>query len=198
MSLIPIVSKAFCAPTQTALTIRKRPRVVNGGGFVVLNPQQNVVFSVHGCGILGVNGELVVKDGGGASILFIRKKGGLVQALSACSERWRGYLMEFGRPNKPLFSLRDPKSCFAMKSAIRISVDRKDYSNGWDFEVKGCFLEKNCTINDRRGNIVAKVGVKVKASEDLYHVNVQPGYDQAFVIGVIAVLDNIYGESTRC
>lgn len=35
-------------------------------------------------------------------------------------------------------------------------------------------------------------------NNDFYHVMVQPGYDQAFVIGVIAVLDNIYGESTAC
>lgn len=35
-------------------------------------------------------------------------------------------------------------------------------------------------------------------SNDLYHVVVQPGIDQAFVFGVIAILDYIYGESTRC
>ena len=36
------------------------------------------------------------------------------------------------------------------------------------------------------------------ASKDLYHVVVKPGVDQAFVFGVIATLDYIYGESTRC
>lgn len=35
-------------------------------------------------------------------------------------------------------------------------------------------------------------------SKDLYYVLVKAGYDQAFVVGVIAVLDNIHGESTRC
>lgn len=39
---------------------------------------------------------------------------------------------------------------------------------------------------------------KVMTSKDLYHVVVQPGIDQAFVFGVIAVLDYIYHESTRC
>lgn len=34
-------------------------------------------------------------------------------------------------------------------------------------------------------------------SKDLYHVVVNPGMDQAFVFGVIAVLDYIYGESTH-
>lgn len=35
-------------------------------------------------------------------------------------------------------------------------------------------------------------------SKDLYHVMVKPGIDQAFVFGIIGVLDYIYGESTYC
>lgn len=33
-------------------------------------------------------------------------------------------------------------------------------------------------------------------SKDLYYVIVQPGFDQAFVFGIIAILDNIYEGST--
>lgn len=48
-----------------------------------------------------------------------------------------------------------------------------------------------------------QVGVReeveeVMASNDLYHVVVKPGIDQAFVFGVIAILDYIYDGSTRC
>lgn len=38
----------------------------------------------------------------------------------------------------------------------------------------------------------------MKEVEDFYHVVVKPGMDQAFVFGVIAILDHIYGESTDC
>ena len=38
----------------------------------------------------------------------------------------------------------------------------------------------------------------VNATEDFYNVVVQPGCDQAFVVGVIAILDNVHGESTSC
>lgn len=41
-------------------------------------------------------------------------------------------------------------------------------------------------------------GGAMKGSKEFYQVVVQPGYDQAFVVGVIAVLDNMHGESTRC
>lgn len=43
-----------------------------------------------------------------------------------------------------------------------------------------------------------KEAKEVMTSNDLYHVVVKPGIDQAFVFGVIAVLDYTYGESTRC
>jgi uncharacterized protein YxjI len=39
---------------------------------------------------------------------------------------------------------------------------------------------------------------KLMENKDLYHVVVKPGMDQAFVFGVIATLDYIYGESTYC
>lgn len=39
---------------------------------------------------------------------------------------------------------------------------------------------------------------ELMASKDLYHVVVKPEIDQAFVFGVIATLDYVYGESTRC
>lgn len=39
---------------------------------------------------------------------------------------------------------------------------------------------------------------KVMAGKDLYQVVVKPGIDQAFVFGVIAILDYIYDGSTRC
>lgn len=32
----------------------------------------------------------------------------------------------------------------------------------------------------------------------MYHVEIKAGFDQAFVFGVIAVLDYIYDGSTRC
>lgn len=71
---VPIVSKIFCSSSLTSLMVRKRPRVVSGGGFVVTDCSQNAIFAVDGCGTLGAKGELMLKDGDGEHILFIRKK----------------------------------------------------------------------------------------------------------------------------
>ncbi|XP_008792894.2 protein LURP-one-related 6-like [Phoenix dactylifera] len=195
---LPIVSKIFCSSSLTSLMVRKRPHVVHGGGFVVTDCSQNVAFVVDGCGTLGAKGELMLKDGDGEPILFIRRKGGIVQALST-RNKWNGYSMEYEGANKLIFSLTDPKSCLAMKKAIRIRVDPKGHNRDLEFEVNGSFVDKACTIRDCRGNVVAQVEVnELIGSKDFYYVVVQPGYDQAFVVGVIAILDNIHGESTRC
>lgn len=73
----PVVSKAYCSLSQTTLMIRKRPRNINGGGFVAMDASQAIAFAVDGCCVLGVNGECMVKDGNGNSILFISKKVGI-------------------------------------------------------------------------------------------------------------------------
>ncbi|XP_010911020.2 protein LURP-one-related 6 [Elaeis guineensis] len=197
-NIAPVVSKIYCSSSQTTLMVRRRPRMVNGGGFVVMNANQNVVFKVDGCGILGIKGELILRDGDGAPILLIHKKGGVVQALSA-HNLWNSYVMDYEEPSKLVFSLREPKSRLLRNGSIKISTDTNGRNKDWGFEVKGSFIKRACTINDRRGNVVAQVGLmEMMANKDFYHVVVQPGYDQAFVIGVIAILDNIHGESTRC
>jgi LURP-one-related len=72
--VMPIVSKLYCSTSPVVLLVRKRPVVVNGGGFVVTDRSNTVLFAVDGCGKLGAKGVLMVKDGEGESILYIHKK----------------------------------------------------------------------------------------------------------------------------
>lgn len=71
---MPIISKIFCSSSQVVLVVRMRPRVINGGGFVVTDCAQKVVFKVEGCAGLGAKGELIVRDGDGGALLLIRRK----------------------------------------------------------------------------------------------------------------------------
>ncbi|KAI4344618.1 hypothetical protein L6164_011823 [Bauhinia variegata] len=203
-SMMPIISKLYCSSSQTVLLVRRRPHVVNGGGFVVSDCcTQKVVFRVDGCGVLGTSGQLILKDGDGDALLLLRRKEGLVEALSIY-RKWKGYTLDYERSQKVVFNLKDPVSCLLRNNAIRICTEPRVVSNkGWDFEIRGYFPDKNCSVVDSWGNIVVQVGVKkeveqVMESKDFYHVVVKPGIDQAFVFGVIAILDNIYGESTYC
>ncbi|RRT53808.1 hypothetical protein B296_00011247 [Ensete ventricosum] len=74
-NMMPVISKIYCSSSPTTLTVRKRPHVINGGGFVVMNAGgHGVAFVVEGCGILGVKGEVALKDGDGGLILSISKR----------------------------------------------------------------------------------------------------------------------------
>ncbi|KAH9623554.1 hypothetical protein KSS87_011305 [Heliosperma pusillum] len=194
----------YCSTSQVVLVVRRRPLMVGGGGFVVTNCTQKVLFQVAGCGTLGRKGELMLLDSDGDAVLLIRQQGGIVQALSI-HKKWKGYYDNEGL-QKMVFGIKEPNACFSRTNAIRISTEPKTHHRGrrdWDFEVEGYFPDRDCRILDSTGNVIAQVGtkeeiVKVMKSNDVYHVVVQPGVDQAFVCGVIAVLDYIYHESTRC
>lgn len=183
---------------------------MNGGGFVVTDcPSQKTIFKVDGCGILGAKDELILRDGDGDALLLLRRKGGMVEAVSIY-RKWRGYSIDFEGSKKLVFSLKEPNSsCFVKNNLIRISTTEQSSSinssnKSWDFEIRGYFPDKICSIVDSKGNVIAQVGAKKELegvmgmSKDLYNVMVKPGIDQAFVFGVIAVLDYIYGESTYC
>lgn len=203
--MMAIISKLYCSSSQTVLGVRKRPHVVNGGGFVVTDCSgQRVVFRVDGCGIHDTKGQLILRDGEGDALLLMRRKGGMVEALGIY-KKWNGYSVNYEGLQSLVFSLKEPNNCCLVKNnAIRISIEPRNASNkGWDFEVRGYFPDRSCSIVDVRGNVIAQVGVnkeveKLMESKDLYHVVVKPGIDQAFVFGVIAILDYIYGESTYC
>ncbi|KAJ7955997.1 LURP-one-like protein [Quillaja saponaria] len=203
-NMIPIISKVYCSSAQIVLVVRRRPHVISGGGFVVTeSSSQKVVFRVDGCGIRGAKGDLILRDGDGDALLFMRRKKGTVEALSIY-RKWKGYTLDYEGTKKPVFTLKEPNSFLVKNNPVRIATEpRVISSKHWDFEIKGYFPEKACSIVDSMGNTVAQVGMmkeveKLMEIKDVYHVVVKPGIDQVFVFGVIAILDYIYGESTHC
>ncbi|KAL0308404.1 UNVERIFIED_CONTAM: protein LURP-one-related 6 [Sesamum radiatum] len=203
VTMMPIVSKVYCSATEVVLAVRRRPNVANGGGFVVADYAQRVVFSVDGCGVLGRKEELILRDGEGNALLLIRRKGSIIEALSI-TRQWKGFTYDFIGSHKLVFTLKEPNySCFSRNIPIRISIESKECCTYGDFDVRGDFPGRSCSIVSSKGDIVAQIGVKkeierVMASRDLYHVEIKAGMDQAFVFGVIAVLDHIYDGTTRC
>lgn len=83
-NMTPIVSKMYCSPSQVVLVVRRRPHVISGGGFVVTDCSQKVIFRVDGCGILGTKEELMLRDGDGDALLLIRRK---VRSPADCTPR---------------------------------------------------------------------------------------------------------------
>nr|GMD01885.1 protein LURP-one-related 6 [Ipomoea batatas] len=134
--------------------------------------------------------------------VFCYLKGGIVEVLSM-TRKWKGYTTEFEGSQKLVFTLKEPNSsCFLKNIPVKISIESSHYGGDHrSFAVAGYFPNRVCSIVDSLGNAIAQVGgckeIEME-SKDIYNVIVKPGIDQAFVIGVIAILDYIYGGSTRC
>ena len=95
-----------------------------------------------------------------------------MQALSA-HNLWNSYVMDYEEPSKLVFSLREPKSRLLRNGSIKISTDTNGRNKDWGFEVKGSFIKRACTINDRRGNVVAQVISKpcMQKARNLININ---------------------------
>ncbi|CAM8972014.1 unnamed protein product [Rhodiola kirilowii] len=199
-----VVSKMYCSSSRSLLVVRRRPHVVMGGGFVVTDCSHRTLFRVDGCGLVGKMGEVVLRDALGQPLLVLQRKEGLVQVLHV-HRQWRGFTPNYEGTQKLAFILKDhKKTCFPLNNTIRIwTHPRMNNAKDWDFEIRGYFPDKDCSIVDHQGNIIAQLGMikeikELMSTQDLYHVVVTAGVDQAFVIGIIAVLDSLYGESTIC
>jgi len=70
-----IISKLYCSSYETVHVVRKRPPVVNGGGFVVMDSSaQRVVFRVEGCCVHGKKRELILRERDGDALLLMLRK----------------------------------------------------------------------------------------------------------------------------
>ncbi|XP_010520534.1 PREDICTED: protein LURP-one-related 16 [Tarenaya hassleriana] len=204
-SVGPVVSTRYTSLSEETVVVRRRPHVVNGGGFVVTDCKQDVIFRVYGCGVLGAKGKLLLKNGDGADLLLIHKRGGMLQAMNMIHKKWEGYEYDNEGSQRLVFTLKDPKdSCLVKTGSIRISVYGKPktgiFESGY-VEIEGSFPDRDCRIVDSDGRTLAQVGIKkemVGSKKDLYQVIVKPKVDKAFIIGLISILDYIHGESTIC
>ncbi|KAF5726931.1 protein LURP-one-related 12-like [Tripterygium wilfordii] len=83
----------------------------------------------------------------------------------------------------------------------RCSVTVEVYENGGEeYQIEGNFAQRSCTIYDATNNeSVAKIRRKVDAStnvllgKDVFFLSVKPGFDGAFAMGLVLILDQING-----
>ena len=81
----------------------------------------------------------------------------MVQALSF-HRQWKGYSFDYEGLQKLVFSLKEPKSCLAKNNiTIKTSSENNRGNKNWDFEINGYFPNRDCSIVDSKGYVVAQV-----------------------------------------
>lgn len=80
----------------------------------------------------------------------------MVEVLSLY-KNWKGYTSDYEGSQKLVFSLKEPNSFLVKNNVMRISTEPRVSKKDWDFEIKGYFPDRDCSIVDTKGNIVAQV-----------------------------------------
>ncbi|KAH9314013.1 hypothetical protein KI387_022640 [Taxus chinensis] len=190
---LPVVGIEFCSSLLAMWTVRKKPLVFSGGGFIVTNScTGQIIFRVDGRGS-SLKHRVILMDAVGKPLLSLHRK-----VLSVCN-RWDGFCGEKCDGQKPIFSVR--KSLIFNKNEVaEVFVGSKAKKKRPDYKVEGTYRERYCRIYSGSNTIVAEVKRKfgtcnVMLSKDVFSVVVNAGSDQAFIMGLIVILDQMTGEN---
>lgn len=80
----------------------------------------------------------------------------MVEVLSLY-KKWKGYTFDYEGSQKLVISLKEPNSFLVKNNAMKICTEPRVSNKDWDFEIIGYFPDRDCSIVDTKGNIVARV-----------------------------------------
>ncbi|KAJ4874325.1 Protein LURP-one-related 5 [Raphanus sativus] len=185
-----LVDNKFINGQDQNLTVRKTSLFFAGDGFTVYDCKGTLVFRVDSYG--GPNNrdtdEVVLMNAHGRCLLTLRRK------RPSLRRRWEGYLGERTDGQKPIFGVR--RSSMIGRNSVTVEVYECN-----EYLIEGNFGQRSCTVVEAETRRkVAEIRRKVDAStnvmlgKDVFSLNVKAGFDGAFAVGLVLVLDQIYGD----
>ncbi|KAK2651631.1 hypothetical protein Ddye_011487 [Dipteronia dyeriana] len=172
---------------ERQLTVFKTSLFFANDGFTVYDCKGELVFRVDSYGPDSRDRvEFVLMDGQGRCLLTVRRK------RPSLHHRWEGFSGEKTEGQKPIFSVR--RSSIIGRSSVTVEM----YENSSEeYLIDGNFGERCCTIFNAAKESAAEIKRKVDAStqvmlgKDVFSLCLKPGFDAAFAMGLVLVLDQI-------
>ncbi|XP_004506948.1 protein LURP-one-related 12-like [Cicer arietinum] len=188
-----IIQEEYVYKEETQLTVLKTSLFFTGDGFVVYDSKGQLVFRFDSYGPnTRDKEELVLMNSHGRSLLTLRRK------KPSLHQRWEGFKGERIDGDKPLFNVK--RSSIIGRSRTTVTVEVYDDS-GVEYLIEGCFPQRICKIFNTTKQLVAEIRRKVDPTtsvmlgKEVFMLCVQPGFDVAFAMGLVLVLDQINGEN---
>ncbi|KAL6841518.1 hypothetical protein ACP4OV_028661 [Aristida adscensionis] len=216
---VVIVGEEHCGGEERELTVRKTTLFTPGDGLEAYDHRTGALaFRVETYGRGGVcgggaaAGDLALLGPGGEPVLTVRRR------RPSLHHRWDGYLGDGAAPGqKPLFSARRSSILGAGTGAAAVLVDLLAPAAGaggaaavaTEFRVDGSFPRRCCRVvaskagggeEEEEDVVVAEVrrkvdeGAHVLMGRDVFVLWVRAGFDAAFAMGIVLVLDRITGD----
>lgn len=113
--------------------------------------------------------------------------------------RWEGFVGERMDGQKPIFSVR--RSSIIGRSSVTVEVYGNNGSpQAEEYQIEGSYWQRCCTFYNASREAVAEIKRKVAAStnvvldKDVFCLCIKPGFDGAFAMALVLVLDQIDGR----
>ena len=112
-------------------------------------------------------------------------------------QRWEGFNGERVDGDKPIFSVK--RSSIIGRARANMTVEVYD-KPGEDYQIEGCFSQRNCSVLDAKRETMAEIRRKVDPTtsvmlgKEVFSLCVKAGFDGAFAMGLVLVLDQINGD----
>ncbi|PNT72940.1 protein LURP-one-related 5 [Brachypodium distachyon] len=197
-----IVGEEYCHLKEEQLfTVRKTSHFSPGDGFAAYDHRTGgLAFRAdtygrgHGGGAASA-GELALLGPAGEPLLTARRR------RPSLHQRWEGFLGARAEGQKPLFSARRSS---ILGGAARGAVVEVLPSSA-ELRVEGSFARRCCRVvakgeDGGEDTVVAEIRRKVDETarvvmgRDVFVLRVSPGFDAAFAMGIVLVLDQIAGD----
>lgn len=179
----------FVYEEEKHLTVFKTCLFFANDGFTVYDCKGELVFRVDSYGPDSRDkGELVLMDALGRCLLTVRRK------RPSLHQRWEGYIGEGTDGSDPIFSVR--RTSMIGRCTVTVEVCGNP---GEEYQIEGSFATRSCTILNTVKEAVAEIRRKVDAStnvllgKDVFSLCLKPGFDGAFAMGLVLILDQING-----
>ncbi|CAL4894377.1 unnamed protein product [Urochloa decumbens] len=217
---VVIVGEEHCGGEDRELTVRKTTLFTPGDGLEAYDHRTGALaFRVETYGRGGVcgggaaAGDLALLDAEGEPVLTVRRR------RPSLHNRWDGFLGDGdggggGHHQKPLFSARRSSILGAGTGASGVLVDLLAPGATGEFHVDGSFPRRCCRVvasakasaaangkgEEEEEVVVAEVRRKVDEDahvvmgRDVFVLWVRAGFDAAFAMGIVLVLDRITGD----
>ncbi|GMI91874.1 hypothetical protein like AT3G15810 [Hibiscus trionum] len=185
-----VVDGDYIYEEEKHLTVLKTSLFFANDGFTVYDCKGQLVFRVDSYGpVPRDKAEVVLMDAHGRCLLTVRKK------RPSLHHRWEGFLGERSEGQKPVFSVK--RSSIIGRCGMTVEVFN---TPGEEYQIEGSFGQRSCTIFNAAKESMAEIKRKVDAStnvvlgKDVFLLSLKPGFDGAFAMGLVLVLDQINGD----
>ncbi|CAM0954675.1 unnamed protein product [Alopecurus aequalis] len=205
---VVVADERYSEAEDRELTVRKTTLFSPGDGLEAYDHRTGALaFRVEtygrggACGGGAAAGDLALLDAEGDPVLTVRRR------RPSLHSRWDGFLGDGdgAEHQKPLFSAR--RSSILGGAGSGVLVDLLAPAHAAEFRVEGSFPRRCCRVlvagEDVEGAeevVVAEVrrkvdeGAHVVLGRDVFVLWVRAGFDAAFAMGIVLVLDRITGD----